>query len=561
MISTVQASFIDRFTKSNTIALSAFVLGLSMLGSTLPGSAQTLAASTAATTAAAKPVTLSAREALLRDTLIASGASGKDLLEFYQANNFDFVWSKGRLRALTETFAKADDHGLPVSRYLTTGLVNKTVGRGDLSDQVALEVSASQAYLRYARDVNSGLLEPRALDDEIHVFPKRKSPVSLLNAAAQSRRMGGLLKALEPTHPTYTALLSEKKRLERAASKQNWGPKVPEGRTMRPGNSGPRVLALRNRLARMTNTELGDAAAYDESLILAVKAFQTKAGLNADGVVGPQTLAAINAGAGNQMAKILVNLERQRWLNFDRGARHVFVNQADFTAQVIDNGNTTFSTRVVIGKNKHKTPEFSDQMTHMVVNPTWHVPRSIATEEYLPQLKKNAAAFKRKGIDVMTRNGTKVNPSLINFAQYNERSFPFIMKQGPGAGNALGRVKFMFPNQFSIYLHDTPAKSLFNKDRRAYSHGCVRVQKPFELAHTLLAPQFANPKATFASLLNAGKERYVNLDTPVPVHLTYLTAFDAADGTIEYRADVYGRDRTVFDALKKAGVGTGAVEG
>jgi murein L,D-transpeptidase YcbB/YkuD len=254
-------------------------------------------------------------------------------------------------------------------------------------------------------------------------------------------------------------------------------------------------------------------------------------------------------------------MERERWLNIDRGTRHVWVNLADFTARIVDRGSITFQTRSVIGKNvpDQRSPEFSDQIEYMVINPSWHVPRSISTKEYLPLLKldRNAASH----LKILDRSGRVISRESIDFAAYTAANFPFSMRQPPSDDNALGKVKFMFPNPHDIYLHDTPHKSLFAKEVRAYSHGCIRLKDPFGFAYALLAPQSADPQAEFASHLRTGVETVINMTVPIPVHLVYFTAYPTAKGEMTYRRDVYGRDARIFEALTEAGVVLDPVRG
>ncbi|MEM8789511.1 MAG: L,D-transpeptidase family protein [Pseudomonadota bacterium] len=494
----------------------------------------------------------------LRDMLAAGGDDLAPLDAIYALHGYAPIWDLMKTAALLGAIDAAPGHGLPAERYDLSALRALPPKPG--ADYAAREVALSQAFLRYARDLNSGVLEPRRVDRDIVVSPKRPDPGALLEGMAETPDPIGYLAALAPAHRHYTDLLAEKTRLEALIAAGGWGAPVPGGRSLKPGDSGDRVVSLRQRLGVMQGADYGDAPEFDSALEAAVQKAQVSFGLNDDGVVGPKTLEAINVAPQTRLQQVLVNLERQRWLNYDRGARHIYVNQADFSVQVIDNGETTLWSRVVIGKNGHRTQEFNDEMTYMVVNPTWHVPRSIATEEMLPKLKGNPGALGRS-MQIMTRNGTQVNPALIDFSQFTTRNFPFIIKQRPGGGNALGRVKFMFPNEFNIYLHDTPSKSLFGRDVRAYSHGCVRVQKPFELAHVLLGAQSDDPKASFQGYLDGGAERYVNLDAPVPVYLTYQSAWVDRFGEPQYRADIYGRDARVFDALRAAGVTTVAVDG
>jgi murein L,D-transpeptidase YcbB/YkuD len=247
-------------------------------------------------------------------------------------------------------------------------------------------------------------------------------------------------------------------------------------------------------------------------------------------------------------------------MDYDRSARHIWVNLPDFTAKIVDHGRTVFETRVVIGKNvpDQRSPEFSDVMEHMVINPSWGVPRSIIVKEYLPLLQANPNAVSH--LQVIDRNGRVVSRGAVNFAAYNARSFPFGLRQPPSDDNALGLVKFMFPNPYNIYLHDTPSKSLFEKEIRAYSHGCIRVADPFDLAHALLSVQSQDAEAEFDTKLKTKNETTVKLLQPVPVHLVYFTAYPGAKGRISYRRDIYGRDEALFAALSGAGVELAGVQ-
>ena len=300
---------------------------------------------------------------------------------------------------------------------------------------------------------------------------------------------------------------------------------------------------------------------YDSAMQAAVQQFQLAHGLTADGEAGAATMVEINKSVQERMRSVIVAMERERWVNKERGKRHVLVNLTDFTAKIIDNGKVTFETRSVVGANKGDRPtvEFSDVMEFMVINPSWYVPRSIVTGEYLPQLKRNRNAVSH--IEITDSRGRKVNRGAVNFGQYTARTFPYAMRQPPSKGNALGLVKFMFPNPYNIYLHDTPAKNLFSREVRAYSHGCVRLADPFDFAYALLAKQTSDPKGYFQSVLATGRETRVDLKNPVPVHIIYRTAFTSNKGHTQFRRDIYGRDAQIWQALSQAGVALRAVQG
>ena len=367
-------------------------------------------------------------------------------------------------------------------------------------------------------------------------------------------------KTLCQASPQYRALMREKMRLEALLSAGGWGAIVPV-RKMEPGDTGPTVIALRNRLVAMGYLNPTATRSYDLALEDAVRRFQDEHGLAVDGVAGEGTLNEINRPVTDRIKSVLVAMERERWLTPDRGERHILVNQTDFTAKIVDNGEVTFETRSVIGSNRsdRRTPEFSDEMEHMVINPSWYVPRSIVTKEYLPKLKNNPNAHSY--IEITDSRGRVVNRNNVDFSQFSARSFPFAMRQPPSSRNALGLVKFMFPNKYNIYLHDTPQKSLFGREVRAFSHGCIRLQKPFEFAYALLARQSDTPKQYFHQVLNSGKETKVTLETKVPVHMIYRTAFVSEDGRAEFRRDIYGRDAKIWSAMERAGVALPGVQG
>jgi murein L,D-transpeptidase YcbB/YkuD len=493
----------------------------------------------------------------------------------YAARGDAPIWmaeDAARARALIATLRAADAHALPPARYAPDRLA-ALVDAGPLAEA---EIALSRAYLLYARDVFSGLLDPRTAAANVRTTTERPDPAALLTAAAAAPDMTAHLAALAPADPGYGRLVDAYAALR--APGHDWGAALPTGRTLRPGDRGPRIAALRARLVAlgdMTETFAArtgamtdgtadadpapfDPTIFDDALASGVRAFQRRHGLNADAAVGPQTFEALNAERAWRIDQIAVNLERMRWLNRPLGHRRIVVNQADFTVTLTDGDKVLFEERVIVGQPKHQTVEFSDEMEYLVLNPTWHVPRSIATTELLPQLQEDPTMLARRNMTLARTDGgpTPLDPSTHDFSTYTAADFPYRIRQRPDQGNALGRVKFMFPNDHAIYLHDTPSRRLFARDRRTFSHGCVRVQNPLRLAELLLAPQEADPRAFIDQVLATGRERYVNLVEHVPVHLTYRTSWAEEDGTLQFRADVYGRDAQVRAALAQAGVTT-----
>jgi len=501
----------------------------------------------------------------LHEYLGEGGSELSELAKFYAARAYQPIWADGNtgsMLALLTAIEQAPKHGMSVSRYNTAELESLWVAGNTPEDLALLEFVAAQSYVKFAKELNAGMLDPRGIPnpgaDHDEMYATRYVPKTsdLLAAVADAADKTAFYETLQPSSPEYAKMLKLKTELEALISSNGWGPVVPSGRTLRPGNSSDRVVALRLRLDQRgyEPTDL-TSRVYDNALVEAIKQFQKDFGLNADGVIGAQTLASINAQPDGRLKQVVVNLERLRWMNYDLGERHVYVNIPDFRASIIDNGEPTLSFRVVVGKDKYQTTEFSDVMTHIVINPSWNVPNSIATEEYLPQLRSDPTTLLRQNIQMMVRSsGQLVDSSKLDYAYFTEDNFPFFLKQTPGSGNALGRVKFMFPNRFNIYMHDTPARSLFTKDARAFSHGCVRVQKPLEFAYALLSLQTNDPKTLFESTLSSGLETQINLAKPVPVHIVYRTAWINEDGEAQFRHDIYGRDKLVYDALANAGV-------
>lgn len=321
---------------------------------------------------------------------------------------------------------------------------------------------------------------------------------------------------------------------------------VPAGPTLKLGVTDERVAILRRRLALPDGLE---PDLYDETVQAAVRAFQSGNGLVPDGVLGALTLRTLNGGPrrpADRAAVILANMERWRWMPRDLGRAHVFVDITGYTAAVVRDGAVGYRTRVVVGTPTTPTPVFSDTIRFIVVNPYWNVPLSIASKEMLPAIRANPAGyFSKRNYEVVV-DGKVVSPAAV---AWNEATIRRVrIRQRPGVDNALGAIKFMFPNEHAVYLHDTPSKALFERNRRDFSHGCVRVQDPIRFAESLLAE---DPNLTARRIERSigGREMRFDLKTPVPVHLAYFTAVADAGGRIELRPDIYGLDHRMIQAL------------
>ncbi|KIC42762.1 peptidoglycan-binding protein [Ruegeria sp. ANG-R] len=494
-----------------------------------------------------------------------SASPSPAIAEFYRTNGFDPVWvgntpeHAARRTALIRALSTTDLHGLPGARYDVQALMTQMQNARTTRDLGLLEAELTRVFVKYASDLQSGAVRPSQIDAGLVRSVERRTAGEHLELLV-SGEGDAYFKKLMPQSRQYRSLLKQKKALEALIAQGGWGETVPVSK-LELGDSGANVIKLRNRLVAMGYLKPTASPIYDDVLLAAVQSFQTAHGLEPDGVAGKGTITEINRPVSDRLKAVHVALERERWLPEERGERHILVNQADFSAKIVDDGQVTFETRAVIGKNTddRRSPEFSDEMEHMVINPSWYVPRSIITKEYLPKLRANPNAVGH--IQITDRRGRQVNRGAVDFNQFTARNFPFSMRQPPSKSNALGLVKFMFPNKHNIYLHDTPQKSLFSREVRAFSHGCIRLAQPFEFAYALLAKQQEDPKAFFHRVLNTGKETKVNLDEPVPVHLIYRTAYIGPMGDVQYRRDVYDRDRKIWEALQKAGVALPDVQG
>ena len=467
---------------------------------------------------------------------------------------------QARRAALINALRAAPMHGLPAARYDLAGLEFALSTARSARDRGAVELRMTLAYLEFAHDLQSGILNPGQTVKAIKRGNPRRDTDTLL-ALVEDGDPRRLLHALAPQSAEYTRLMHAKLSLEDVVAKGGWGPRVPGGK-LEPGDSGTRVVALRNRLVALGYLKTSASARFDTSLEKAVQAFQLDHGLEPDGVAGEATIAALNVDATDRLQSVLVAMERERWLNKPegKGARHVLVNLVDFHARIMDDGKETFVTRSVIGHraSDRQSPEFSDVMEHMVINPYWYVPRSIIVKEYLPKLRQNAGAHSY--LQILDSRGNQVSRAN-DFSQFDARSFPFSMRQAPGPRNALGTVKFMFPNKHNIYLHDTPHQSLFKRSVRTFSHGCIRLDDPHDFAYALLAVQEDDPVGFFQRILKSGANTRVELDQHIPVHLIYRTAFTQAKGRVQFRGDAYGRDAAIWRALAAAGVALPGAQG
>ena len=476
-------------------------------------------------------------------------AEAQKLYFFYGERHFEPIWldesangdiafsaSAQKIMAL---FAKAGAEGLRPSDYLTPDL-DVAGAKGDPLKMAALETAFSAAAMRYASNIYTGRIRPLSLSENLDVPQKQLDQSALMVQLATSADPVAVLNALEPTHPEFLALKAALATFDNGSVEETIH--IADGKTLKPGMDDDRVPVLRERL------ELAAVAdtTYDDALVEAIKAFQGSLGLTTDGIMGPATVAALNGGTAVTRDDILANMERWRWMPRDLGAFNVFVNIPEYRLAIMRNGEETYTTRVVVGATNHQTPIFSDNIRHIVVNPYWNVPSSIIRNEIGPKTRANPGYIAGQNMELLY-NGNVVSASSIDWSAVGN-SFPFRVRQRPGTGNALGQIKFLFPNKHDVYLHDTPSKSLFARDYRAYSHGCIRVQNPMDFADALTANETTVSRASLEALVG-GREQWVNVDHQIPVHLAYFTVRVEPDGTLRSFGDVYGHNAKLIAAM------------
>ena len=497
----------------------------------------------------------------------ALAAPGPRLTRFYEERVFAPAWvdADGAVplgRALVAAIENAEDDGMEPADYplptLRRMLAVAEAGSAGTELLIDLEFLLTGTYLVFASHALAGRVDPETVDPAWHIERRRDDAVvTSLESALQSGRVAETLRELFPDNGRYRQLRKALARY-RAIDADSGFTRIDAGPALRPGDRSERVMALRERLRQSRDLPaeaamVDDAGYYDTQLEDAVRAFQRRHGLEVDSIVGPRTLEAMNVSAEDRVRQILVNLERWRWLPGDLGARHLLVNIAAFELELVMDDRVVDTQRVIVGRDYRQTPVFAGRMTYLVFNPSWEVPTSIAVRDVLPQVRRDPEYLERMGFQVLRGWGAaqqEIDPARIDWQSVSARGFPYRFRQRPGPLNALGQVKFMFPNQYAVYLHDTPARELFDRAERAFSSGCIRVESPLRLARLVLDDDRWDDAAIGRVLID-GRERTVSLARPVPVYLQYMTAWADENGTVHLRRDLYDRDTRVADALRE----------
>jgi murein L,D-transpeptidase YcbB/YkuD len=492
-------------------------------------------------------------------------ASEKDIakaLSDYYVANPDFIWvsglsANGRAQEAVRVLGEAGSHGLDPAEYSVpvppaSFSLDDTAQR--LRELIRFEMTLSARVLRYVRDAQNGRVDPNRLSGYHDFPPKPLDLAAALKTLARTQEVRPYLESRHPRSSEYQALRVELEAL--LASAEN-DIVVDPRLLLKPGEISTELPKILQLIARSVDDQLsdehgevlarfGNSELYMPELIPVIKAAQERAGLKADGVIGPRTVSAIaGTSRADRLDKVRFALEQLRWLPADLGGTRVFINQPAYRASYFENGVEKLNMRVVVGKPSNQTSFFYDEIEQVDYNPYWGVPQSILVNEMLPRLRRDPGYLDRAGYEVTDSKGRRVPSSAVNWGQYGSK-VPFSVRQTPSEANALGELKILFPNKHAIYMHDTPQKALFERDMRAFSHGCVRLQQPREMAAALLG----KPVDYISEKLKRGHSSE-KVTRKIPVYVAYFTAWPDASGKVEYFADVYDRDVRLKAAIEK----------
>lgn len=481
---------------------------------------------------------------------------------FYLGRGFAPAWTDARnVDALMKTLSTIGDEGLNPEDYFLPVLRRYITPSGEIQglspqQRADLDILLTESLIRLDHHLRFGKVNPEALDANWN-FTQRlsgKDPMEVVGEAIASGSLDRFLQDEIPQLPFYQRLKIALALYRGIAASGGW-PVIPEGRALRPGERDSRIPILRRRLTLsgdLKETQAADPDLFDDRLKQGVIDFQTRHGLQADGIAGQDTVRALNIPVEERIGQIEAYMERARWLSHDIHLNddYVSVDIAAFKAQLIKGRRRVWEAKVQVGMPYRKTPVFRAYIKYLVFNPTWTVPPTILSKDILPKLAKDPGYLKQKRLSVIDRNGRRIDPEGIEWSSISARDFPYQLQQSPGPDNALGRVKFMLPNPHLVYLHDTPSQNLFEKSERAFSSGCIRVQNALELAEILLDDPVKWGRDALQKVIQSNRTQTVMLARQIPVLLLYWTAEVGEDGTVHFRKDIYGRDAKILAGLR-----------
>ena len=504
---------------------------------------------------------------ICKNRLLCSSAV---LPRFYQRRKFQPAWSSSygptvEAKNLVIAINEAEFEGLRPEDYHLSTIENSIIdiyhsnsitGIFDPYKLADLDLLLTDAFLLYVSHLTSGRVNSETIQSEWFIKNGKANLIELLERTLTNGQINRSINRLRHQNPGYGLLRQYLIKYISIMKSGGW-PQVPGGPLLRKNYRGKRVRVLRSHLmisGDLDEIDNREATLFDGELEREVKRYQKRHGLRVDGIVGPKTLKALNVTVIERINQIRANMERLRWIPNDFGRRYVLVNIASFRIHIIDNKEKVLSMRAVVGKKSRGTPVFKSRITHVELNPYWNIPPKIASEDVLPKILKDANYLGKEKIKVYEswgKNAYEIDPELIKWSKLSSQYFPYKLRQEPGSKNALGRIKFIFPNKFDVYLHDTPARGLFNKVRRDFSSGCIRIEKPIELAGYLLNGDQRWTREKIFKIINEGKNQMIRITKPIDIYMLYLTAWIDEEGILNFRDDIYGRDIALQIALKQ----------
>jgi murein L,D-transpeptidase YcbB/YkuD len=486
----------------------------------------------------------------------------EDIRNFYQKRDYHYAWiNKEGLTEQAANFINLLKNGAPYGMkdssliniplqqlYDTLVVEGKGLTPGDTAIP-RIEMMLTSQFFNYANKVWGGLTNDSAKDLEWFIPRKKLDLTSLLDSMMNKK--GNAFEADAPVNKQYTLLQGELKKLATLASSGKWDSIRITQKSYKKGDSAKAIAEIKLRLEALGDLKVTDSTSvFTAALDSAIRNFQHRMGLKEDGTIGKSMVDALNVPLESRIKQILVNMERLRWVPIEPGSDYILVNIPEFQMHVYDSGRLDWSCNVVVGKPGASTVIFTKDIKYIVFSPYWNVPPGILTKEVLPGIRRGGAGYlNRLNMEIVGANGKVVSPAVAN--QYSGRSFPYSVRQKPGKSNSLGKVKFLFPNEYNIYLHDTPSRYLFGETKRSFSHGCIRIAEPKKLAMWLLRRDSSWTEQKIDDAMNAGKEKYVTLKQKdqVPVFIGYFTAFVDSNGQMNFRDDVYGHDAKLAKLL------------
>jgi len=483
------------------------------------------------------------------------------LRDFYSKRDFLPVWvnsdqSTRRASTVRDTLLNSHLEGLEPNEYHAAAIRTMWNARKARS-RARLELLLTDGFLRYGVEVSIGYQNPKSVDYDWHVVPQQVDSISRLEALLISDSPQSFLESLPPPQPAYAKLKQTLAYYRQLALGGDWRP-FNHGQSLQVGMRHSDVSLIKARLVReayLSNNDNTNSDYFDETLSLAVRQFQANHGHKVDGIVGPYTRQSMSVSLWERIASLKQNMERWRWVPRELGERYVMVNMAGYKLDLIDRGKVILEMPVIVGKPYRAAPAFIDNIDYVEINPTWKVPPRIAKEKFLPKIQADPKFLARNRLRIYDSWGKKakeVDPTNVNWSKYNERWLPYKFVQDPGKHNSMGLVKFMFPNKYRIYLHDTPQKKLFNRYVRTFSSGCIRVSQPFTLANKILEKEKSWGGKKIQSLINGGETKIIRMKEPLPVYLMYWTAWVDENGRVNFRKDVYQRNKRIAISAEMA---------